>query len=322
MAFAVSSVPLYGLLHVASDHGAHANLRAGAADPIDVYLKCAALCAASVEAAGSTFTLVTNDMARLETRRAALGLGGPRIVARDFVWPVPRGIAFYSAHYKLELIEAFGAGAYGERVGLIDVDALLTRPFALPSLTDEALAVYDITAIESASYGAARVRADLETVAGRPLTDPRWYGGEFILGAAGAFMALFEHVRACWARYEAAIGGLHHVGDEMIVSAALNLARADGMKLLNADQPGGVARWWTARTDAPIPPFSAIADRSLLHLPADKEFLAAYPAAGFDGARFLSGFRAYAARKLFARRLVNVGAALLGRGRKHVARLS
>ncbi len=127
-------------------------------------------------------------------------------------------------------------------------------------------------------------------------------------------------MKVCWPKYEGVIGALHHVGDEAVVSAAINLARLDGLVIVNADCGGGVARWWTARTEAPIRRFREIEDRSLLHLPSDKEFLAAYPRASFDGARFVSAYRAYAGRKLRVRRLANFIDGLRGRS-KYVARL-
>lgn len=311
---------LYGLLHVAP-YRAHANLRSAAADPIDVYLQCASLCAASVAAAGGSFALITNDAERLEKRRQALGLGGPEFVEQQFHWPVPPGIAFYSAHFKLEVIEAFAAGAFGDLVGLIDIDTVLVRPLRLGALPDGALAVYDITETERAAFGRELVCDDLAAVAGCRLEDARWYGGEFIVGAPAAFAAIAQEVRACWPNYVAAIGSLNHVGDEMVVSPAIDRARQKGLSTINVDRPGGVTRWWTARTESPIRPFREIEDRSLLHLPSDKEFLASYCRADFDGARFVADYRRYARRRLRARRIANTLDQLMGRGSKHVARI-
>ncbi|PNG25372.1 hypothetical protein [Methylocella silvestris] len=318
--FQASTAQLYGLLHVADAVGAHANLSAKSGDPIDIYLKCAALCAASVATAGGSFALITNHAARLAARCKALGLDHLQLREYRFVWPVPEGVAFYSAHYKLELIEAFATGAFGVRVGLIDVDTVLQKAFDLPDIAEGALAIYDITDIERASYGTDRIRQDIETVAGKSFPDARWYGGEFIIGDPRAFATLARAVKSCWGNYTQAIGKLHHVGDEAVVSAAINLARLEGFATVNADRGGGVARWWTARTEAPVRRFREIENRSLLHLPSDKEFLAAYPCAGFDGARFVSAYRSYAGRKLRLRRLANFVAGLLGRG-KYVARL-
>ncbi len=319
--FAASQARLYGLLHVATRPATHANLKTRSGDPIDIYLLCSALCAASVMASGGTFALITNDACHLRDRCSALGIADLDLIEHQFNWPVPQGVAFYSAHYKLEVIEAFGTGQYGERVGLIDIDAVLCKPLDLSAPADNALIVYDITGVEQASYGSQRIRQDLERVAGRPLPDPRWYGGEFIIGSAATFAALLKEVRSCWPNYVNAIGDLHHIGDEMVVSAAINLAGEAGLPVLNADVEGGVARWWSTRTKAAFPAFGQIENRSLLHLPADKEFLASFPSHPFDGPRFVEAYRKYAARKLWRRRIVNVASQLLGRSRQFVARL-
>jgi hypothetical protein len=320
--FDASRARLYGLLHVTADRASHANLRPGSKDPADIYLLCSALCAASVAASGGSFALITNDGARLRDRCRALGIADLDLIQHRFKWPVPDGIAFHSAHFKLELIEAFGSGQFGECAGLIDIDTVLWQPLDLPALTRDGLVVYDITDIEVASYGPERIRHDLEVVAGRPLRDPRWYGGEFLMGTAAGFAILSQEIRKCWPNYLKAVGGLNHVGDEMIVSTAINLAVEAGLPLINADRAGGVARWWTARTNAPIPTFQQIANRSLLHLPADKEFLAGFPRNAFDSSRFVAAYRKYAARKLLLRRIVNVVSQSLGGRRGFVAQLA
>lgn len=319
--FATSNAHLYGLLHVTPHSASHANLSARAGDPIDIYLRCSALCAASVAASGGEFTLITNDIRRLRDRCNVLGIEHLDLVEYPFNWAVPKGIRFYSAHFKLELIEAFGTGRFGECAGLIDIDTVLCKPLDLPGLVENGLTAYDITGFEVAAYGQQRISNDLEAVAGRALSDPRWYGGEFLVGTAVGFAAVAEKIQKCWPNYLKGINGLNHVGDEMVVSAAINLAVEAGLPLINADRAGGVVRWWTARTASPIPPFKLISNRSLLHLPSDKEFLAHFPLNFFAGGRFAAAYRRYAARKLLTRRIVNAISNRLGSKRQFVARL-
>jgi hypothetical protein len=311
---------LYGLLHVQKDES-HTNLKNSSQDPIDVYLRCAALCAASMARSGNTFALITNNVAHLRRRCLALGITNLELLDYAFKWQVPKGIRFYSAHYKLDIIEAFSTGEFGKNIGLIDIDTVLSKPLDLPTRADDSLIVYDITSMESASYGRVRIRRDLETVAGQALRDPRWYGGEFIMGSPAAFGAIAERIRRCWPNYLKSIDRLNHVGDEMIVSAAINLTADAGLPLVNADRDGGVARWWTTRTLAPMPMFKGIEDRSLLHFPGDKEFLAAFPSGEFEGPLFVKSYRKYAARRLQLCRIVNAVSSLRGQGRRFVAHI-
>lgn len=311
----------YGLLFVATQKESHANLRPQSRNPVDIYLLCSALCAASVEASGGSFALITNNICHLRARCGVLDITNLELIEYPFRWPVPEGIGFYSAHFKLELIEAFGTGQFGESAALIDIDTVLWKPLDLPPLTDNGLIAYDITSTEIASYELPHICNDLAKVSGCVPRDPRWYGGEFLMGTAAGFATLAKKIRKFWPSYLKAVGSLRHVGDETLVSAAINLAVEAGLPLLNADCEGGVARWWTARTHIPSRTFKQIENRSLLHLPADKEFLATFPRNSFDGSSFVAAYRKYAARKLLGRRVINMFSRRQEGGRRFVARM-
>lgn len=300
----------HGLLFVAPGNETHANL--GAADPLSVYLQCAVLCASSFRSAGYDFTLVTNDRSALLERlgdRSAIG-----IVEHNFTSEVPPGAAFYSAHFKLELMRAFGAGACGDKVGLVDIDTVLLRPFSL-LVPDEGLACYDITDQVVPAYGRQVVSGDVEALAGAHLPQVRWWGGEFIVGSADAFATLGRRIEQLWPRYLASMDRFHHVGDEMLTTAALNLLEHDGFPIRDCGTSGGVARWWSSRTLAPMPPLAAVSDRSLMHLPADKPFLALQSRnASFDSTRFFARYETYLRRKLLIRRGAHLLERMVGRG--------
>lgn len=323
MIFSGRSQPcLYGLLYVSPHGESHANLRAWSGNPVDIYLLCSALCAMSVAALGGTYVLITNNTSFLKERCKALGINNLELLGHSFRWTVPKDITFHSAHYKLELIEAFGTGLFGECAALIDVDTVFLRPLALPPPVNDNLIVYDITNSETAAFGSQRIRHDLELVAGRPLVNPRWYGGEFLVGTVAGFAILAKKIRECWPIYLENKSRLIHNGDEMVVSAALNLIGETGTVLINADCAGGVVRWWSGRTKSPFPPFSQIEHRSLLHLPSDKAFLAKFPRSSFDGSRFVRNYREYAARKILVHRIIDeFSNRFLGRTHRYVPKL-
>src|SRR5262245_19389307 len=93
---------LYGLLFVDRQRRRHANL-GGKADPLDVYLRCAALCARSVGHQGCSFRLVTNERSTIEHRLQELDLGEFDILEHTFSLPVPDHLPFWAAHFKLEV---------------------------------------------------------------------------------------------------------------------------------------------------------------------------------------------------------------------------
>jgi hypothetical protein len=307
----------YGLLYIDEASNQNPNM-VGCADPIDVYVSCASLCSKAFRTAGTSFRLITNDEAHVKRRLGALQLDDVSVVAYAFSWPVPKNIPFYSAHFKLDIIKAFGRGMFGWQIGLVDLDAVMLK--RLPISNN--LAVYDISDQVFATYGKDRVLSEMERICNRHLSEVRWYGGEFVMGSASVFYEISQYVELCWPDYVRCIPTLHHVGDEMIMSSALNMARADGVRMIDYGKTGLVARWWTARTQHKQPAFDSCKDAALLHLPADKVFLARQGRYHFQRESFLSRFRRHAQRKIALRTVVDIGDSLLGRPKKFTPILS
>ena len=308
----------YGLLYVDENQGMNVNIRGGG-DPLDIYLRCASLCGRSVAHHGHSFRLITNEGPRIERRLRELGIPQMDILEQEFTLGIPENLTFRAAHFKLELYRLLGSGSFGNHVGVIDIDSVMTGPIEFPPLPPGTILVYDITDQVLEEYGSDRVRADLECVSGRHLSESKWFGGEFLFGHAESFQRLADSAFRLWPKYMQHVGDLHHVGDEMLVAAAIlntNLERMDAGKL------GFIARWWTARTNYRQMPFDAAATRSILHLPSDKKFLAKLADVEFCPKSFITRFRRTARGKLFRRRLFNMVELLLHREQKHVAQLS
>jgi hypothetical protein len=229
----------------------------------------------------------------------------------SFALDVPNSIPFYEAHYKLELLSAFGTGAFGERPALVDIDALFLRRFRHSADFE----VYDISEQVFPAYGRERVVADLELIAGRKLPGARWYGGEYICGRTEGFRLLSGYIEACWGRYKSLIGRLHHFGDEIVTSAALNCAFLDGLKMVDIGSPGDVARWWSARTLSRQMSLEEAQKAAFLHLPADKEFLSAIAIKNYDSEEILKLYRSYVRKKIAVRKLRNLIDRCLGGGK-------
>lgn len=313
----------YGLLVAPLREERAVNL-AARHDPLDVYLRCAALCWRSFTAAGYDWQLVTDHRARLEARCAALGIAGLPLREVPFAWDMPADLRFRSAHYKLELMTNFASGNFGERVALVDLDAVCLH--ALPSAVaqGEGLVGYDLTAVAVASDGGATIADSLSRLAGAERR-AQWWGGEFLAGRAEDFARLAEHIEALWPAYLSAHATMVHVGDEMVLTAALQGLTDEGRTVSDGGSAGALARYWSARTTLPMERFGAIADRAILHLPADKPFLASYQTAlgagTFDSAHFLAAYRAYLRRRIPPRRIAAMLALLTGGTRRHAPRL-
>jgi hypothetical protein len=318
----VSDIHFIGLLYINPDQEQSVNIKDPTVNPIDVYLGCAALCASSAKAAGHRFSLVTNERALVLHRLANAGFRDVSVISFNFRWDVPKNVPFYSAHFKLELIEAIATGQFGDQVGLIDIDTVFINPLRdWGDALNGSLKVYDISDQIFPHFGFDLVRHDLERVSACSLDNPRWYGGEFFVGDKAGFGRLNELIAPCWERYKRDVGAFHHTGDEMIMSAALNLAVQKGLRVVDVGPLREVARWWSWRTGFRQRSFDEVKISSILHLPADKEFLATQARHSYDPASFLVSYERYARPRLFVRRVFEALSFSREKPRKYVGAL-
>ena len=306
----VAPIPrICAMLYCGNPKENHVNIASGQSNPLGIYVRNAETLARSLASHGLELTLITNDpdqISRLKDEDAPL-----KVEHVTFTLDVPADISFHSAHFKLELIRLFGEGRFGPFPALFDIDTVALQPPVPPDFN--ALWAYDLTPQVLGDKPDPRAFASMEQIAGKPLTSRRWFGGEFLAGNAAAFRALWEEIARIWPNYRAVAGTLYHTGDEMVLSAALNSLIDAGFPVRDAGAAKLVARWWSAPTGNAIPPLSTAASRALLHLPADKVFLAEYTNRSFIPDDFLVAYRAYVADRLRARRLRSGLAYLRGR---------
>lgn len=147
----------------------------------------------------------------------------------EFGLEVSSGTSFYSAHYKLDLfryISSPDAGYYA----FCDLDMVCTQamPTALKTLSERNIPVgYDISDLVIPAYGLEVIISDLTKISGLP-SEGRWFGGEFIAGDAVFFKEFSDHAAMLLEAYFENLKTLHHVGDEVVSSAAFELMRNSG----------------------------------------------------------------------------------------------
>lgn len=298
---------MFGLLFI-DNATSTPNIRGGGADELlRIYVRNAQTLSRSLQANGqiSSFTLLTNNIERISEY---LGDDTLQLEQLHFTRDLPEGSRFYAAHHKLDIFR-FLSDIDAQTVGLCDLDMYCLRPLpeaALTVLANRIPIVYDITEQVVPAYGADTIRSDLATVSGRVgLT--RWFGGEFICGTPAFFGQLSNAVEQIYPRYLRAINQVHHVGDEMVTSSALGVLIDSGLEVADARDLGVVARYWNSRTRHRQPPFSAYEHCAMLHLPADKRFLASLSDQGPSGAQdFLRRYRGHRVRGRLRRLVVGL----------------
>jgi len=257
----------YGLLYVDRRHDKHVNLRPGK-DPVVVYVGCASLLAASARWAGESFTVLTN--AASELHRIAAEHGFPPFACKEIAFDleIPRNIRFYQAHYKLCALDAMASGELGGFTALIDIDAVL-----LGGLSPRLGGLHGLHAYGIDEGLAEAHLGDLHRLIGHPRGPRRWFGGEFIAGDPAALRPLAAAVKMLLPRYLEAVPTLAHVGDETLVSAALNLLIEAGAAVHDVGPERTVVRWYSSRLRVRQERLAQALDATMLHLPADKSFL-------------------------------------------------
>jgi hypothetical protein len=297
---AAADIPrYYGLLYVDRRHDQHVNLRTRR-DPVTVYVGCASLLAASARAAGESFAVLTNAAAELRSIADSCGFPSFDCVEMPFDLALPPGTRFFHAHHKLCVLEAMGSGALGSFVGLVDIDAVMQGPLSDRLGRAPGLHAYPMDA-GFAGAGAG----DLDLLIGQARARRQWYGGEFIAGDWKSMRRLAETCRALLPRYLQVLRQLRHVGEETIVSAALNLLEEEGAPIRDVGADRIVARWYSSRLPVVQAPLARALDALVLHLPTDKTFLQSHARKPFSADRFQAALLRRALRKSILRSLAN-----------------
>lgn len=289
---------VYGLLHL--DGGESLAPNTSIRDfhqQVELFANDALAFAQSLRAKGIGFTLLTND---LETIRESLHDTGDPLMIREieFTTDVPSGSLFFSSHFKYDAFRYLSEqDSYGV---LCDIDMVCVN--AVPrsftnNVNDGIPMFYDISDQVIPAYGEDVIIRDLECISG-VRSEGRWSGGEFIAGPPEFFSSLVREIEVLFGRYVANIETLHHVGDEMTTSAALERMRKRGVYIADAGTLGIVGRFWNTDVLHPQKPLEYFAQCFLLHLPADKWFLARLAARDMgDWSGFMRQYSAHYGRK-------------------------
>lgn len=240
---------------------------------IQTYMKCCESLSDSLQFFTSKpLVVLTNQQEYLERYTNKL-----QFVEIPFELDVPRGIAFYSAHFKLDVFRYFGSlGKQGGYCILVDSDVLClsSMPQNLKNcIRNNIPAFYDVTAQRYPAYGRERLIQDKEILMKGESSLGLWCGGEFLGGDATFFSRLSEEIRLVQQHYFEDYALFHHQGDEVLVSVALEKMMREGGYCCDVGTFGGIARFWSVPTLHVQNSWKAYEDCFLIHLPTDKRFI-------------------------------------------------
>ncbi|MBN3752328.1 response regulator receiver protein [Paraburkholderia sp. Tr-20389] len=264
----------YALVFLDKEGAGSPNLRS--CDPSSYVAQAVTLNRSMLAAGLPQLTVVTNAIDAFNAHLSHLAPGPqPSVTLLRSTTELPKGTTFYASHFKLDLLEQVAPTLPQDRLLLLldtdiiaqcGIDADLLRRCAMSGV-----GAFDISDQEFFAYGADRVAADLESVAGRSLRNPRWYGGEFLLASRGFIDQLVPVARECFERYQALVRELHHQGDEAFVSAAMNILSDEGHEIIDVGPYRAIGRHWSGNTHRDLRWFRNCA---FVHLPDCKTMLA------------------------------------------------
>lgn len=267
-----------------SDGDASLNLGAATDEQkFRIYIRNTVLLAISL---GPKYTLsvLTNDAERYYRVLGVDGLSNAniRVIQVHFKLNVPSGIPFYSAHFKIAALEYLASSEMVDYPCLmLDSDMVFLSDRASNAdgrSSCSGIGVYEITDQVKPAYGQEVIDEDLYELMGMETVDLalHWYGGEYLfLGTRQDAARLVQVIFEIWPRYCSSWQRLHHQGDEMVVSAALNILRWRGWRI--RDDARMVRRHWSGSILHEQPSvLSLLRFRGFLHLPQDKKFLSLF----------------------------------------------
>lgn len=268
------SLKLFSLLYLNDQEKGSVNVFTKSfRDQVDVYIDNAITLSKSLSKKGIEFTLLTNQKDIIDS---ILDLKHEEIKVEEIICSteIPSGVSFYFDHFKLDTYR-YLANQIGY-VGLCDLDVICINeiPQCLLNNIKQGVPIcYDVSDQVIPAHGHNVIIRDLEAIL-ETESEGRWSGGEFVSGTPEFFNTLANEIKQIYPSYIKHIDSLHHVSHETPVSAAIERLRKRGMYIADAGTLGIIGRFWSRKVLHPQKPFEYFQTCFLLHLPADKRFLA------------------------------------------------
>jgi hypothetical protein len=255
------------------------------------YINCCKILSDSLKKFGWNLIVLSNEPDIITEQEPCL-----TVCNVNFELDIPENIKFFSAHHKIDVFRHLSL--YGDTYSILldsDVVCINSMPENMGLIIKNGMPMYyDITDQCYPAYGRRKIMDDKTAVMGFESIG-NWAGGEFIGGSNQFFAGIYQCCISYWNTYIAKTGLLHHQGDEMLTSCSIEKYFLEGNRIFNVGSIGGIGRYWSIKTLHIGKPFEALLDNFLLHLPADKDFLAKYKYN--DGNNFLKDYQRYKENK-------------------------
>lgn len=239
---------------------------------IDLFVKNSCILDRSLKLEGHAggITLLTNNETIIRESLERIGYRELTVEEIEFTLNVPRGISFYSAHFKIDVFKYFSTKGSDEYSLLLDSDIICKGSFPTEffGVAEQNIPmVYylplSVESNDSKIESIRRIDADIKWCP--------WAGGEFIGGTAEFYGKLYRDICLFKDKYFSELkNDLFHTGDEMLTTIALaHLTQRGGVVVADAKSLSVVHRYWSIYEHKKMAEY----DVPLIHLPGDKVFL-------------------------------------------------
>ena len=263
----------HGLLYV-SNKDRNPNLRlADKKDSLQIYLKNAETLFLSLKKLGFEFKIITNNKKKIIENLFH------KIDVQEikFNTNVPKGINFYSAHFKIDVYKYFSLkkGYHA----LLDLDMIAINPF--PKIFKLYLKKKNNLLFNvNSEYKNRNILNNRKIIDSLKICNnlnsnsAEWYGGEFIVGTDKFYSQIYRTIRIVSKNYFKNYKKLYHQGDEMLLNSSIQiLKKKKKIKFKEISSNNIITRYWSINTVKKQKPLNFHLKHSLIHLPADKNFL-------------------------------------------------
>lgn len=216
-------------------------------------------------------TVLTNNKAYIECISTNL-----TCIEIAFDFKVPKDTGFTAAHRKIDAYKYLAQSGDSDYSFLIDSDVLCLSKMPLNlinCISNNIPVYYDITEQVYPAYSREKIIKDKEVLMSNQSSTGIWAGGEFIGGDNKFFKLLHDEIEILQENYFNNYKDLHHQGDEALVSPAIEKIMHN-QYICNVGSFGGIGRFWSVPTLHVQSHWKSYTNNFLLHLPADKDFIA------------------------------------------------
>jgi hypothetical protein len=258
-------------------------------DRYSIYLKNAALLNLAIHDCGYEFVILTNNKSYILKKIKKEFMNAISIIEIAFPLKVSKSMHFYCCHYRVDIFKYLSKLKNTSSI-LLDLDVVILKNLKKINykIFENCGVVHDISSNIFPAYGFKKIKENLQMLMGYKVKNPRWYGGDFIGGSEKFFQILHSLTKKYQSKFTKLKKKFPSYTDEFFLTAAiLDIKKNIKYKIVDGCHLRVWSRYWSINTIHKQMNIKKYFNFYMLHLPADKEFIAKF----YDKLRLSKDFK-------------------------------